>query len=272
MPRIHRRPKKEWIRYKSTIDKTCTNNSNEKNKTRKRNITWFDPPSNITVATNVAKTFLSLIDKHFPKDKTLRKVFNRNTIKVSYSCLPNGKRTISNNNNRLLQLHRMKESTQDSKLCNCRQKSSCPLDGKRLTKCVVYKATVTETTSNNQETYIGLTENELKTRFNLHKSSVKLEHKRTSTTLSDHVWKLKKEKNINFNIEWQVVKRVKPFAPSNKVCGLCLQEKLSILRSAPSLNKRSEIFGHFIHRKKFLLSNLSMPTDELLFADRKSES
>ena len=115
------------------------------------------------------------------------------------------------------------------------------------TTCVVYKATVTETTSNNQETYIGLTENEFKTRFNLHKSSFKLEPKRTSTTLSDHVWKLKK-KNINFNIEWQVVKRVKPFAPSNKVCGLCLQEKLSILRSAPSLNKRSEIFGHCIHR------------------------
>ena len=105
---------------------------------------------------------------------------------------------------------------------------------KCLTKCVVYKATVTETTSNNQETHIGLTENEFKTRFNLHKSSFKLEHKRTSTTLSDHVWKLKK-KNIKFNISWQVVKRVKPFAPSNKVCGLCLQEKLSILRSAPSI-------------------------------------
>ena len=159
----------------------------------------------------------------------------------------------------------------NSKLCNCRQKSSCPLDGKCLTKCVVYKATVTETTSNNQETYIGLTENEFKTRFNLHKSSFKLEHKRTSTTLSDHVWKLKKN-NINFNISWQVVKRVKPFAPNNKVCGLCLQEKLSILRSAPSLNKRSEIFGHCIHRKKFLLSNLSMSTDEVSIVDRNSES
>ena len=225
----------------------------------------------MNVATNVAKTFLSLIDKHFPKNKKLSKIFNRNTIKVSYSCLPNVKQTISNNNHRLLQLHRMKESTQDSKLCNCRQKSSCPLDGKCLTKCVVYKATVTETTSKNQETYIGLTENEFKTRFNLHKSSFKLEHKRTSTTLSDHVWKLKK-KNINFNISWQVVKRVKPFAPSNKVCGLCLQEKLSILRSAPSLNKRSEIFGHCIHRKKFLLSNLSMSTDEVSIADRNSES
>ena len=160
-----------------------------------------------------------------------------------------------NNNHRLLQLHRMKESTQDSNLCNCRQKNSCPLDGKCLIKCVVYKASVTETTPNNQETYIGLTENELRMRFNKHKSSFKLEHKRTSTTLSEHVWKLK-NKNINFNIKWEIVKKVKPFAPNDKVCKLCLQEKISILRSAPSLNKRSEIFGHCIHRKKFLLSNM----------------
>ena len=149
----------------------------------------------------------------------------------------------------------MKESTQDSKLCNYWQKNSCPLDGKCLTKCVVYKATVREKTSNNQETYIGLTENvgltenELKTRFNLHKSSFKLEHKRTSTTLSEHVWKLK-NKNINFNINRRSSKKGKAFAPNDKVCKLCLQEKLSILRSAPSLNKRSEIFGHCIHRKK----------------------
>ena len=82
-----------------------------------------------------------------------------------------------------------------------------------LTKCIVYKATVTETTLNNQKTYIRQTENDFKTRFNWHKSSFKLEHKRTSTTLSEHVWKLKKNKNINFNIRWEIVKKVKPFAP-----------------------------------------------------------
>ena len=135
--------------------------------------------------------FLTLIDKHFPKNKRLSKIFNRNKINVSYSCLPNVKQTISNNNHRILQQQRMKESTQDSKLCNCRQKNSCPLDGKCLTKCVVYKATVTETTSNNQETY-----KEYKTRFNLHKSSFKLEHKRTSTTLSEHNYlEIKKQKH-----------------------------------------------------------------------------
>ena len=175
-------------------------------------------------------------------------------------CLPNVKQSISSNNHRLLQLHRMKESTQDSKLCNYRQKNSCPLDSKGLTKCVVYKATVTETTSCNQETYIGLTENEFKTRFNLHiKSSFTFEYKRTSTTISDNVCKLK-NKNINFNIQWEIVKKVKPFAPKDKVCKLRLQEKLSILRSTPSMNKRGKILGHCIHRKKFLFSNTNEPT------------
>ena len=68
------------------------------------------------------------------------------------------------------------ESTADVKLCNFRKKKKKTLAHVTANaslalnaKCVVYKATVTETTSNNQETYIGLTENEFKTRFNLHK-------------------------------------------------------------------------------------------------------
>ena len=117
-------------------------------------------------------------------------------------------------------------------------KKPCLLDGTCLTKkCVVYKAIVREATSNNQETY-NLTENEFKTEFNLPKSSFTLEHKRTSTTLSYHVRKLK---NKNINIKWEVVKKVKPFAPSDKVCKLCLQQKFSILRPVPSLNKKMNI-------------------------------
>ena len=239
MPRIHRSPQKNGYNTNLQFDRTCADKNNENDRTRKRKITGFNPPFNINVPTNVAKTFLTLINKDFPKNKRLSKIFNRNTRKVSFSCLPNVKQTISNNNHRLLQLHRMKESTRDRKLCTCRQKKKTfPLDGKCLTKCVVYKATVTETTSNNQNTFIGLAENEFKTRFNLHKSSFKLEHKRTPTRLYEHVWELK-NKNTNFNIKWEAVKRVKPFSPSDKVCKLCLQEKLSILKSAPPLNKRS---------------------------------
>ena len=52
---------------------------------------------------------------------------------------------------------------------------------------------------------------------------------------------------------------MKPSAPSDKVCKLCLQEILSILRSAPSLNKKNnEIFGHF-SVPYFSKSNMSFP-------------
>ena len=139
MPHLHRSPKKNGYNTNLRFDRTCNDKNNKKKKMRKRKITCFNSPFNSNVATNVEKTFLTLIGKHFPKDKMLSKISNRNTIKVSYSCLPNVKQTISNNNHRLPQLYRIKESTHDSKLCNCRQENSCPLDGKCLTKCVVYK-------------------------------------------------------------------------------------------------------------------------------------
>ena len=42
-------------------------------------MSWLKFPFNINVATNVAETFLTLIDKHSPTDKRLSKIFNRYT-------------------------------------------------------------------------------------------------------------------------------------------------------------------------------------------------
>ena len=54
-----------------------------------RNIIWYSPPYSMNVETNIAKKFLQLVSKHFPKGHKLSKVFNRNNVKVSYSCMPN---------------------------------------------------------------------------------------------------------------------------------------------------------------------------------------
>ena len=65
---------------------------------------------------------------------------------------------------------------------------------------------------------------------------------------------------------------VKPFASGDIVCKLFLQEKLSILRSALSLNKKNpEIFGHCMHKKRFQLNhnNNIMSTDEVPIVDPK---
>ena len=80
--------------------------------------------------------FLSLIDKHFPVNNLLYKMFNRGTVKVSYSSMQNMKYIINNHNSKVLR------STEASeKNWNCSVKPNCPLDGACLERNVVYKAT-----------------------------------------------------------------------------------------------------------------------------------
>ena len=98
--------------------KRSTQNSNPK---RKRNIVWFNPPYGKNVRTNVAHKFLAPIDKHLPKSSVLHKIFNRNSVKVSYSCIPNAKNNISNHNRRVLN---NKMTSINKKTCNCRTRVS----------------------------------------------------------------------------------------------------------------------------------------------------
>ena len=57
-------------------------------------------------------------------------------------------------------------------ICNCRDKSDCPILGKCCSSSVVYKASVTNVS------YIGMTEWELKTRYRNHIQSFKDENKK----------------------------------------------------------------------------------------------
>ena len=49
-----------------------------KNKRKRtRNITWYNPPFNSNVRTNLGRKFLHIVDKCFPKNHPLHKIFNR---------------------------------------------------------------------------------------------------------------------------------------------------------------------------------------------------
>ena len=126
----------------------------------------------------------------------LRKIFNRNTIKISYSCMNNTKQIIDNHNKRILTASTQIDNTaaatiDNNKTCNCRQKNTCPLDGNCLQSSVIYQATVTRKDNNTTETYIGLTENDFKTRYRNHTASFRHAKHRNSTELSKHIWTLK---------------------------------------------------------------------------------
>ena len=95
---------------------------NNNKQSRQRNIIWFNPPFSQAVSTNVAKRFLDLIDKHFPQNNQLHKTFNRNTVKVSYSCTANVGSIIKSHNKKVTNAENMQ-----TKRCNCRKKQECPL-------------------------------------------------------------------------------------------------------------------------------------------------
>ena len=63
---------------------------------RNRNIIWFNPPYNECITSNISRDFLNLISKHFPNNSPLAKIFNKNNIKVSYSCTNNMSQIIKN--------------------------------------------------------------------------------------------------------------------------------------------------------------------------------
>ena len=91
------------------------NESTTRRRSRKRKIIWFNPPYCQSVETNVARKFLLLVDKHFPPGHDIRKIFNRNTLKVSYPCMPSIDSMIKSHNSRLT------NQTIAGRTCNCRK-------------------------------------------------------------------------------------------------------------------------------------------------------
>ena len=65
---------------------------------RSRKITWFNPPFSLSVSTKIGEKFLKLVDKCFPSNHPLAKIIKRNTVKISYKCMPNMKHEIAKHN------------------------------------------------------------------------------------------------------------------------------------------------------------------------------
>ena len=63
---------------------------------------WFNQPFSKTVSTKIGHYFLNLLDKLFPKNHKFHSIFNRNNVKVSYSCTRNMKSIIPNHNKTIL--------------------------------------------------------------------------------------------------------------------------------------------------------------------------
>ena len=157
----------EELKYKNKDSEEQT--WNEEKRKRRRKIIWFNPPVSLSVKTNTGKLFFKMLKKHFPKANPLSKIFNKNTIKISYSCTRNMKSIISSHNKQIL------TSKNKQVGCNCRVKNSCPLDNKCLTSQLIYQADVANNLDDESKYYLGLAETTFKERYGNHKSSFKNE-------------------------------------------------------------------------------------------------
>ena len=143
--------------------------------------------------------------------------------------------------------------------CNCRDKQTCPLDGKCRSKNIIYKCAVS-TTNKPTKVYMDLTENEWKKRYNNHKQSFSNKKYAKSTALSSYIWEVKDKQQTPPTLTWSIMKSVSAYSNLTKRCRLCLYEKFAIINYPNEhelLNKRSELISKCRHENKFLLINYS---------------
>ena len=88
--------------------------------------------------------------------------------------MPNVQSIISSHNKAVLDKSKQEPNTPE---CNCREKNCCPLKGMCQSKSIVYQATVKNTTTSEEQTYVGLTETSFKTRYHNHTSSFRNKNK-----------------------------------------------------------------------------------------------
>ena len=164
-----------------TTKLTYTTPNHEQNnirRKRQRKIIWLNPPFNLDVSTNVETILLNLIEKHFTRSSKLHKIFNKNTVRVSYSRTQNMSQIIKGHKKKIV----LKE-TKENLECNCRDKTDCHINGDCRKESVTYKCAAT--TCNLKKVYLGLTEGEFKQqRYYDHVKSFKNEFCANSTTLS----------------------------------------------------------------------------------------
>lgn len=220
-------------------------------KNRKRNIIWFNPPYSKNVKSDVGRLFLGMISKHFPTEHRYHKIFNKNNIKVSYSCMPDMSSKIKSHNAKIIN----NKSDDQSFSCNCRNKDLCPLSGSCLIDSVVYRGKITNP-KKPETNYIGMTQGHFKDREREHKNSTVNPKKKHSSILASYVWKEKDNNETPSLIEWSIIERVPPFRNGSNNCKLCTSEKYHIIfQPFAKINKRNELTSKCRHENKYYLSN-----------------
>ena len=118
------------------ITKSIKIKRNKKNVNQLETI-GFQPSYSPGVKKNAGRIFLKLIKEHFQKFNHFNKIWNKNTVKVSYSCIGNILSIILSHKKEILSPVSNTEYG-----CNCSFKESCFSQNERLNPEKVYWADI----------------------------------------------------------------------------------------------------------------------------------
>ena len=209
----------------------------------KENVTYSK-----SVKTIIGRMFIKLISKYFPPYHKFVKIFNKNTIKLSYSCMPSIKYST-----KIFQ----PKFTEPQKLSKYLVKEDCPMNGLCLTSSTLYQHTIKCSDSKyKQKRFKEICKTTFKKRYASQKKSFSFFKLKNQTILSIEYGILKQKQQAP-RLTWEIKGQYKAYNPTLKKCNLCLNEKLAIMDNPEKnlLNKRSEVIYQCCHQSKLKVVN-----------------
>ncbi len=198
---------------------------------------------------NIGKVFIGLLERHFPPGHKYHSIFNKQTVKISYSCCSSVQSAISTHNRKLLRNNISSTNSLPAEVC--------PMSGSCLKSVIIYKATVSSEVES--KFYIGATEQTFKKRYPKHKDALLKKESKESTSLSTYVLNLR-DLNQDLTIKWELIRQYMPYTCCPRRCDICLSEKLCILKSVST--KNTELMQKCRHSNKFKLKNIGKRKNE----------
>ena len=127
------------------------------------------------------------------------------------------------------------------------RKFKCPTPGSKLSIKILPYAS--------PPPHLGLCDTSFKLRYRNHTCSFRNERYGNSTELRKYVWSLK-DKKVDYQIRWRIVRHARSYSNVTKKCNLCLWEKYYIICRPNMATLNNELVSSCRHAKKFLLNSV----------------
>ena len=172
--------------------------------------------------------------KHILPMRSFQKIFNRNTAKISYSCMRNMNSIISAHNRTTL------NSPKTNYGCNCRNKTKSALQNQCLTPNIIYQADLSNNVDSEKRVNLGVSETPFQERYSNHPRDAKHERYCNATKLSKYVRELKRNNKVPI-ITLKIARKVYG-NPKNKALGTRKQIFLRLQQKKVCCNRMKICF------------------------------